>query len=152
MRVSAGMGLFVVVALGASACASAVDTSEDGIDSEAFALSSDCTAVLCALPECSSNQQLSYRGGCCPQCVGAPSRCATVLCAAVMCPEGQQLVTSPGDCCGHCVPAHAVKDCASDADCPQYYCIQCPCPVSECRGGQCVTSTPDESTCGAVLD
>src|SRR3970040_1760083 len=121
MRAFATRGLFLVVAFGAIACASAADTSEDGLDSEAFAMGPDCAAVLCALPECGPNQQIVLRGGCCPQCVGAPSRCATVLCAAVMCPEGQQLVTSPGDCCGHCVPTHPVMECASDADCPQIY-------------------------------
>lgn len=152
MRVRTSLlGLFVVVMLGALGCASEmVDASADalGADSEALARSADCSLVRCALPECASGQRLSYRGGCCPVCVGAPSRCATVLCAAVACPEGHELVTSPGDCCGHCVPERPTQECRSDEDCPQYACIRCPCPVSECRAGQCVTWTPDESTCG----
>jgi hypothetical protein len=124
---------------------------EAGADSEALAKSSVCTYALCARPDCSEHQQISYRGGCCPVCVGAPSRCATVLCAAIACADGEQLVTSPGDCCGHCVPAHAVQECTTDDDCPVYDCIACPCPTSQCRGGQCYTTTPDASTCTAPL-
>ena len=111
----------------------------------------DCSLVRCALPLCAQGQHLSYQGGCCPVCVGPDSRCAAVLCAAVECPAGQERVFSNGQCCGKCVAKHAVKQCSSDADCPQYYCIQCPCPYSECRGGSCVTQTPDASTCGNSL-
>jgi hypothetical protein len=145
-------GWFVVVSLGVAGCASeTVDASPDavGVDSEALARSADCSLVRCALPECGPGQQLSYRGGCCPVCVGAPSRCAAVLCPAIACAEGEQLVTTPGDCCGRCAPARPVQQCDSDLDCPQYACITCPCPVSECRGNRCVTSTPDASTCNA---
>lgn len=148
MKLGMLRGLFLVVCVLAGAgCAEVIDTSDVGADSEALGRSVDCALVLCALPDCAENQQLSYRGGCCPICVGTPSRCDTVLCAAVACPEGEELVTTPGDCCGHCVPQHPVQECLTDDDCPQYYCIQCPCPVSECRGTQCVTSTPDASTC-----
>lgn len=132
-----------------SGCAAdVVDTTETGVDSEALRRNGDCDLVRCPLPLCADGQHLSYRGGCCPVCVGAPSRCATVLCAAVVCGEDEQLVTSPGQCCPHCSPRPPVAECSSDLDCPQYSCIQCPCPVSECRGHQCVTSTPDASTCG----
>jgi hypothetical protein len=109
----------------------------------------DCAAVLCALPECTDGQELVTRGGCCPTCAGRPSRCATVLCAAVACAEGEQLVTTPGDCCGHCVKTPKVAECTTNDDCPVYYCIQCPCPYSECVGRKCVTRTPDASTCGS---
>jgi hypothetical protein len=108
----------------------------------------DCSYVKCALPLCGDGQRLSYEGGCCPRCVGAPSRCATVLCAAVACADGEQLVTSPGDCCGRCAKAPAVAECNTADDCPVYNCIQCPCPVSTCVGRKCFTSTPDASTCG----
>lgn len=146
------MALALSSGIALSGCAAeVVDTSELGASSEALSQRVDCELVRCPLPLCADGQRLSYRGGCCPVCVGQPSRCATVLCATVECPEGQHRVTSPGDCCGHCVPAHAVQDCQTDLDCPQYACITCPCPVSECRGGQCVTSTPDASTCGGEL-
>lgn len=111
----------------------------------------DCSYVKCAIPLCADGQRLSFQGGCCPRCVGAPSKCATVLCAAVACGEGEVLATSPGDCCGHCVPAPKVATCNTDADCPQLYCIACPCPVTTCVGNKCQTTTPDESTCGGAL-
>ena len=144
------VGVFVA-ALVAGCSADVIDTSEVGADLEALAASADCSLVRCALPECGDGQQLSYRGGCCPVCVGAPSRCADVLCPAVECPEGQQRITSPGSCCGRCVPARPVATCETDADCPDYQCFACPCPVSSCRGRECVTSTPDASTCGDTL-
>jgi hypothetical protein len=125
----------------------------DGIEGASETLSPnspDCALVRCALPLCAEGQHLSYRGGCCPQCVGRPSRCEAVLCPLVLCADGYEYTTSPGDCCGRCTPSHAAQECRSDADCPQYYCIACPCPVSECRGHQCVTSTPDASTCGVA--
>lgn len=132
----------MVVGLGLSGCAAGPEVGSSSED-----LRVDCSLVRCALPLCAEGQHLVYGGGCCPRCVGAPSRCATVLCAAVACDEGEELVTSPGDCCGHCAPAHAVAECTTDSDCPQYYCIACPCPVSECSGRTCVTWTPDASTC-----
>jgi hypothetical protein len=107
----------------------------------------DCSLVRCLLPLCADGQHLVNRGGCCPQCVGQPSRCATVLCAAVACAEGEQLVTTPGDCCGHCQPTPPVAECTTDQDCPVFNCFACPCPVSFCQGNQCMTSTPDASTC-----
>jgi len=130
--------------------AEVIDTSASAVSSEALSQSGSCDLVRCPMPLCADGQHLSYRGGCCPVCVGQPSRCATVLCAAVACPEGQQLVTSPGDCCGHCVTARPVQECQSDLDCPQYACITCPCPVSECVGRHCTTTTPDASTCGTL--
>jgi hypothetical protein len=125
----------------------AVDAGEDFQVEEARGRA-DCELVRCAVPECADGQHLSYQGRCCPTCVGAPSRCATVLCLAVACEEGEILVTSPGDCCGHCVKAPAAQECRTDDDCPQIACFACPCPVATCQGRQCVTRTPDESTCG----
>jgi len=131
----------------------AVNSVEDEGSSTAKAdeLRPECAYVKCAIPLCGEGQRLSYQGGCCPRCVGAPSKCATVLCAAIACAEDEQLVTSPGDCCGHCQKAPKVAECNTDLDCPQIYCIQCPCPVSKCVGQKCYTSTPDESTCGGAL-
>lgn len=147
-----GMSLVVaVLSLTVTGCQSSEDPAPEvatSVDELGKADKLDCSAVRCALPLCADGQQLSYQGGCCPVCVGAPSRCATVLCAAVTCGVGQVAVTPPGQCCPRCVNAPAVRDCRTDADCPQYYCIQCPCPYSECRGSQCVTQTPDVSTCG----
>ena len=110
----------------------------------------DCSLVRCAMPLCAIGQVLVNRDGCCPECVGRPSRCATVLCAAIACPDGQQRVATPGDCCGHCQPMPAVAECNTTADCPVYACFACPCPVSECRGHQCFTTTADASTCGGA--
>jgi hypothetical protein len=137
--------LFSFACLASCAVAPAEESASTASTSE---VKLDCAAVLCALPDCAPNQHLATHGGCCPICVGGSSRCATVMCAAVVCPEGEQLVTSNGDCCGHCAKAPAVKECTTADDCPQYYCIQCPCPVSECVGRKCVTHTPDISTCG----
>jgi hypothetical protein len=140
----------VAVGVGLGGCAAGGDVGVAGEE-----LRADCSLVRCALPLCAEGQRLSYAGNaCCPQCVdNGPrrARCATVLCAAVVCAEGEELVTSPGDCCGHCAPAHHVAECATDSDCPQYYCIACPCPVSECRGHSCVTWTPDRSTCNSGI-
>jgi hypothetical protein len=128
----------------------AVNVEDDGASTaKVDELRADCALVRCALPMCSDGQRLSYEGGCCPRCVGAPSKCATVMCAAIACAEGEQLVTSPGDCCGRCAKAPKVAECNTDSDCPQLYCFACPCPVSTCSGRKCVTSTPDASTCGA---
>lgn len=147
---SARMWVAAAVAMMSMGCAAtAVSSPDEGSTAvDEGALNPICAAVKCAYPECAMGQHIVNQG-CCPVCVGRPSRCAAVMCAAVACPEGQHLVTTPGDCCGHCAPAPAVKECATDAECPVYSCIRCPCPVSECRGGKCVTSTPDESTCGA---
>jgi hypothetical protein len=144
-------GLFVLVCALAVGCVDAIDASSSadvGADSEALRRSQDCALVLCALPDCGEHQQVSLRGGCCPVCVGTANRCIDVLCPRIACAEGETLVTTPGDCCGHCVPEPRAQECQTDLDCPQYYCITCPCPTSECRGGQCFTTTPDESTCG----
>lgn len=152
MGIRSFWAVIVSVAFGLAGCvAEGIDASPEGVSAaELSANSGDCDLVRCPMPLCAEGQRLSYRGGCCPVCVGQPSRCATVLCAAVACDEGEELVTSPGDCCGHCVPSHPVQECQTDDDCPVYYCITCPCPVSECRGGSCVTSTPDASTCGGA--
>ncbi|MBI2391239.1 MAG: hypothetical protein HYV09_16740 [Deltaproteobacteria bacterium] len=150
---SARMWVAAVVAMMSVGCAAnAVSSEDEGSASVSEgALNPTCALVKCAMPLCGEGQQLSYQGGCCPRCVGRPSRCATVMCAAVACPEGQQLVTSPGDCCGHCIGKPAVAECNTAADCPVYTCIRCPCPVSECVGNKCVTTTPDESTCSGAL-
>lgn len=145
MRATFGLVMMALVAAGCSA-----EAIEIGGASEDLRGGADCDLVRCPMPLCAEGQHLSYRGGCCPTCVGRTDRCATVLCAAVECPEGQQRVSSPGDCCGHCVPERGIQECRTDDDCPIYYCIQCPCPVSECRGAQCVTWTPDASTCGGA--
>ncbi len=123
-------------------------TPDEGSESSTEALSPACDAVKCAMPLCAQGQHLAYQGSCCPTCAGPTSRCAGIMCKMVACPEGQALATSNGDCCGHCVPVKAVPACNTDLDCPQIMCIRCPCPVSTCRGKQCVTTTPDESTCG----
>jgi hypothetical protein len=145
----------LILALVASTAACAATPTEDDGSSVARdqALSPSCDLVKCALPLCTESQHLEYRGSCCPQCVDnkpTSAKCATVLCLAVACPEGEQLVTSPGDCCGHCQKAKPVAECTTDSDCPQYYCIQCPCPYSQCIGRKCVTKTPDASTCGGT--
>jgi len=145
-----GISLFGA-ALAAAGC-NAIEPIDQGenVGSYEQGAKIDCSFVKCAMPLCAEGQHLKYQGGCCPVCVGPEknSKCAAVLCAAVECGEDEILVTSPGQCCGQCKPAPQVKECSSDADCPVYYCIQCPCPYSECQGGQCVTQTPDESTCG----
>lgn len=144
-------GLIGVVVAFSVGCAA--PTVEDEVTaSAASATKIDCSFVKCAMPVCADGQRLAQnQGTCCPTCVGKPSRCAAVLCAAVVCPEGEQLVFSNGDCCGRCAAKPAAKECRTSDDCPQLQCFACPCPVSECRGGQCVTSTPDASTCGATL-
>ena len=149
MKTMMGWALALV---GLSMVGCAVNATEDDGASASNSAEArvDCAAVLCALPVCADNQQITTAGGCCPRCVGAPSRCATVLCAAVACAEGEQLVTSPGDCCGHCVKKQPVAECTTDADCPQLYSFACPCPVSTCVGKVCKTSTPDASTCGGL--
>lgn len=150
MKTSMGWALAIAGLVMGGCAANAVE--DDGASASKSAEARiDCSYVKCAVPLCADNQRLAQSPGeCCPRCVGAPSRCATVLCAAVACAEGEQLVTSPGDCCGHCVKKPQVAECKTDADCPQYYCITCPCPVSACVGQKCVTSTPDESTCGGT--
>ncbi len=151
----ARMSVVVMVALGVAGCASENDDPETAISSSVDELGKadkiDCSYVKCAMPLCAQGQHLTYQGGCCPVCVGAPSRCATVLCAAVTCGEGEIAVTPSGQCCPRCVKAPQVKECQTDLDCPQYACFACPCPVSSCRGNKCVTSTPDASTCGGNL-
>lgn len=107
----------------------------------------DCSYVKCAMPLCAEGQHLGYQGGCCPVCLGPEPKCAAVLCAQVACADDEELVTPPGKCCGQCKKAAPVKECASDLDCPQLQCFACPCPTTECRGNQCVTETPDASTC-----
>jgi len=145
-------GLVVGLALMLGGCVGAPESGED-VGSAEQAAKIDCSYVKCAMPLCAKGQHLNYQGGCCPVCVGpdTTSHCADVLCAAVECPEGEIRVSSPGNCCGQCVPAPPVKECATDSDCPVYYCITCPCPYSECRGNQCITETPDSSTCGGLL-
>lgn len=109
----------------------------------------DCSMVKCAMPLCGPRQHLSKQG-CCPVCVGPEDRCAAVMCAAVACGEGEQLVFKGNDCCGRCEPVPAAAECTTDLDCPQYACFACPCPVAECVGRKCVTTTPDASTCGGL--
>lgn len=142
----------LVMSLGGALAGCVGAAAPEGEQVEAVELGAkiDCSYVKCAMPVCAEGQHLKLQGGCCPVCVGPESRCADVMCAAVACDEGEQLVTSPGKCCGQCKPAPAVQECSSDDDCPVYTCIQCPCPVSECRGKQCVTETPDASTCGGL--
>lgn len=142
-------GLVLGLGLMLGGCLGGTDGDED-VGSVDQAAKIDCSYVKCALPLCAEGQHLRTQGGCCPVCVGPEKndRCAAVLCPAVACAEGEILVTSPGNCCGECRPAPATKECSTDADCPQIYCFACPCPVSECRGNQCVTETPDASTCG----
>lgn len=143
--------LGVLVAVSSVACAATTAEDEGAATTNEGAQKIDCSYVKCAAPECADGQHLSQsQGTCCPTCVGRPSRCATVLCAAVECADGEQRVYSNGDCCGRCVKTPAVKECRTDLDCPQIYCFACPCPVSTCQGGKCVSHTPDESTCGAL--
>jgi hypothetical protein len=137
----------------AVACATPNEANEPQRGVVASEAKADCSLVRCAEPLCGPNQHLAYQGDCCPTCVGptSSSSCATVLCAPVVCPEGEVLVfKNKNDCCGTCAKQPAVKECTTDADCPQYYCITCPCPYSECQGTRCVTRTPDESTCGGT--
>ncbi len=152
------LGALVVVAMAMASCASEeVNPEIENVvmtsDELGKADKLDCSLVRCALPLCSEGQHLAYQGSCCPTCVGnaGTSRCATVLCAAVVCAEDEQAVTPKGQCCPQCVKKPSVKECQSDSDCPQYYCIQCPCPYSTCQGQKCVTQTPDSSTCGGAL-
>ncbi len=153
MTLRLGVGVFVAfLAMGLSGCAlEGADVGESADD-----LRVDCSLVRCALPLCAEGQHLvQSNGDCCPRCVGPTQartdRCAAVLCAAVECADGEVAVTPRGQCCPQCRPLGPVAECASELDCPQYYCIACPCPVSECSHGQCVTWTPDESTCGGAL-
>lgn len=120
---------------------------DESTDSVQMGAKLDCSYVKCAMPLCAQGQHLTYQGGCCPVCVGPEPKCEAVLCAQVACDEGEELVTAPGKCCGQCKKAAPVKECASDLDCPALQCFACPCPTTECRGNQCVTETPDPSTC-----
>ena len=141
----------VFFAVSAAGCAATAAEDEGSAATNEGAQKIDCSYVKCAMPLCADGQHLvQSQGSCCPTCVGRPSKCATVLCAAVECAEGEQRVYSNGDCCGHCVKTPAVKECKTDLDCPQIYCIACPCPVSTCRGGSCVSTTPADSTCGTL--
>jgi hypothetical protein len=146
--------MFVAVCLAVTSvgmgCAASTE-EQASVATEAEALRVDCAAVMCADPNCGEGQHLAYQGSCCPTCVGRPDRCATVMCLTVECPEGEQRVYNGGDCCGRCMPTPPVKECSTDLDCPQYYCIACPCPISECVGNKCVTRTPSATTCGGAL-
>ncbi len=142
-------GVFAVVLTGFGCAASAEVVDEPGASTESAARR-DCSTVRCAQPLCSDTQHLE-QNTCCPVCVdngNSGAKCATIMCAAVACAEGEQRVTSPGDCCGHCVKTPTVAECIADLDCPSYACIACPCPTSECIGRKCVTKTADASTCG----
>ncbi|MBI3199978.1 MAG: hypothetical protein HYZ29_00460 [Myxococcales bacterium] len=146
-----GIGLagIVTMAAGCVATTGAPD-DEESLASEG-ALSPSCEMVKCALPICSEGQHLSYSGGdCCPSCEGPTSKCAAVLCPLIKCAPGYQAVTPKGQCCAKCMKTAPVAQCTVDSDCPQLYCIACPCPVSECVGRTCRTSTPDASTCGEL--
>lgn len=137
------VALLAVVATG---CGTPADPAPEDVSSVSSEVKIDCSYVKCAMPECGPRQHLSNQG-CCPTCVGPEDRCATVLCAAVVCADDEIAVTAKGQCCPQCQKRPSVKECRTSADCPIYYCIQCPCPYSECRGGSCVTQTPDSSTC-----
>jgi hypothetical protein len=132
------LGLFVV------GCA-----AEPGVVGSEAELRQDCSLVRCPMPLCAQGQHLVYGGSCCPHCEGpqSASRCADVACPMMLCAIGEELVSAPGQCCPSCRPAHHVAECATTADCPVFECFACPCPTSECRGHQCVTQTPDASTC-----
>lgn len=144
---------FAPFALTLSLLLSALGCAADpGTGTSSSAARVDCSLVRCAEPLCAEGQRLTYpRGSCCGVCVDMPSSCATVLCAAVECAEGEERVFRGNDCCGRCQASRPVRECGTDLDCPQYQCIACPCPVSECRGNRCVTWTPDASSCGSAI-
>ena len=142
--------LVVVFAVAMAACAAGADSTEGLSPDE---IRARCETVRCPMPLCAEGQHLTYQGSCCATCVGGgqPDHCAETLCPAIACAEGEMRVDNQGQCCPRCQPRPNPVECTTDSDCPQIYCFACPCPTSECQGRQCVTRTPDSSTCGGSL-